>query len=207
MRLAALTLTALSVACGGPSVGELLSQEVSLTVRAISTDPSRVALEEPDGGAAVSRALISARSLTLLPCNEDVAEIELGPRGYELLAEAPFSEIITTAVQNLCGVKWEIEPAEGEPLYVDGTDSSGKRFNLASDASFSVLLDTDEDGSFGKVPLLLGVDVATWLGDLPLTDDALPDRFAEATALYLDVDEDGVLDDEEREPIVRAHTP
>jgi hypothetical protein len=223
MRLVALALAALSVACGGPSVGELISQEVSLTVRAVSSDPSAVALGEPDGGAALSRAFLSASALTLLPCSEDIELLVLEPRGYELLAEPPPSERISTAVNTFCGVRLDVEPLEenaapgvpeGASLFVEGTDASGAPFSRSSSASLSVLLETDEAESFGKVPLLLGFDAVAWLPDLQLAEDmsdlpasALEEQLEAAVALYVDVDEDGVLDDDESRPILRAQSP
>jgi hypothetical protein len=215
MRLVALSLAALSVACGGPTVGELISQEVSFTVRAVSSDPSEVAVGEPDGGRAVTRAYVSTSAVTLLPCNEGVASLELEPRGYELVAESPDRERITTAVQNFCCLRLDVEPNEEDvSLQVEGTDVDGAPFTISSAASFSLLLETKEDESFGNWPLILGVDVATWLDGLPLAEDmsdlassALEEQLAGAVSLYLDEDEDGVLDAEESRPILRARVP
>ncbi|RYZ05580.1 MAG: hypothetical protein EOO73_18980 [Myxococcales bacterium] len=216
MRFVALALAALSVACGGPTVGDLVSQEVSLTVRAVSSDPSAVSIGEADGGAALTRAFVSASAITLLPCNEEAAPIVLEPRGYELVGETPYGERITTAVRTFCGVQLDVAPvedteAEGVPagasLYVEGTDADGAPFTLSSDASFSLRLEAEDEEGFGKVPLLLTVDAATWLAGLPLSEDmsdmaASPfvDQLQAALALYVDLDDDGALDPDE-EPI------
>jgi hypothetical protein len=197
-------------------VGDLVSQEISITLRAVSSDPSAVALGEAEGGAALSRAFVSTSALTFLPCNEEVAALSLEPRGYELVTESPDSERITTAVQNFCGVQLDIEPLEendtegvpeGSSLYVEGTDANGDAFTLSSERSFSLLLETEDADGLGKVPLLLGVDAATWLAGLPLPEDMsdmaaslLEDQLGAAAALYIDADDDGVLDPDE-EPI------
>lgn len=209
MRLVALALAAFSVACGGPTVGDFVSQEISITVRAVSSDPGAVALGEPDGGIGVTRAFVGARALTLLPCNEEVAAIELAPRGYELVSESPFSERITTAVQTFCGVQLDVAPLEDEEesLRVEGTDANGDPFTLSSEASFSLRLETEDEEGFGKVPLLLGFDAATWLAGLPLPEDMsdmaaslLEEQLQSAAELYVDLDDDGALDSDE-EPI------
>ncbi len=223
MRLVALTLAALSVACGGPNVGDIVAQEISVTVRAISSDTEAVAIGEPDGGAALTRAFVSARSLTLLACNEEVSPIVLEPRGYELVSESPYNERVTTAVRSFCGVQLEIEPLEanaakgvpeGASLYVEGTDGNGDPFTLSSEASFSLVLETEDEEGFGKVPLILGFDAATWLQGLPLPEDMsdmaaqqFDEQLDDAVALYVDLDDDGALDADESDPLLRATAP
>lgn len=216
MRLVALALATLSVACGGPTVGDFVSQEISVTVRAVSSDPEAVALGDSDGGVALTRAFVSTSALTLLPCNEEVAPLTLAPRSYELVTESPDSERITTAVQSFCGVQLDIAPPgededegvpEGASLYVEGADANGDPFTLSSDGSFSLLLETDDEEGFDKVPLLLAFDAATWLAGLPLPEDMsdmaaslLEEQLQAAAELYVDADEDGALDPDE-EPI------
>lgn len=219
MRLVALSLAALSVACGGPTVGELTSQELTLTVRAVSSAPDVAAPGEAQGGLSVTRAFLSASAVSLLACNEEVAPLVLSPRGYELVHEPPFRERVTTAVSDFCGLRVEIDPlaqnaAEGVPdgasLYVEGTDANGEPFTLESQSSFSLSLHTDEPG-FGEEPLLLGFDLALWLQGLPLPEyraekaaKMFDAQLVEATQLYVDTNEDGALDEAESTPISRA---
>lgn len=213
MRVLALALSALSVACGGPTVGEIASQEVSVTLRAVSSDRGEVALGEPDGGIAVTRAFVGSSAFTLRPCNEQVAPLDLGPRAYELISESPYSERVTTAVRQFCGVALEIAPVEargvpdGASIYIEGTDQNGDPFTLSSDASFSLSLETEDDEALPQWPLLLGFDVATWLAGLPLAEDMsdmaaslLEQQLPAAVDLYLDEDDDGALDPDE-EPV------
>jgi hypothetical protein len=220
MRLAILALSTLAAACGGPTVGDLVSQEIVITVRAVSSAPDEVALVKPDGGAALTRAFFSSSALTLSACNEDVAPIELGPRGYELVSNSPYQERISTAVSNFCSVQLDIEPvdeneSEGVPqgasVYVEGTDANGEPFTLSSSASLSLRLETDADPGLGKVPLLLGIDAAVWLKGLPLPEEMsdmaaqmFEEQLTEATALYVDEDEDGALGDGESKPLLHA---
>lgn len=212
MRLAILALSTLAVACGGPTVGELVSQEITVTVGAVSS--------APEASPKVTRAFVSASSLTLTACNEDVAPIALDPRGYELVSDAPYQERITTAVNDFCSVRLDVEPldeneADGVPsgasVYVEGTDANDEPFTLSGSSSFSLTLEADEDSSLGKVPLLLGVDVSVWLKGLPLPEDMsdmaaqmFEEQLTDATALYVDYDEDGVLDEDESTPISHA---
>lgn len=223
MRLIALALAALTAACGGPAVGDIVSQEVSLTVRAVSSDPVAVAIGESDGGVTVTRVFVSASALSLLPCDDAVAPLVLEARGYELVSESPFGERVTTAVSEFCGVRLSVDPLtrneaeavpEGASLHLEGTDASGDPFTLSSSGSFSLLLETDEQTAFGEVPLLLGFDVAVWLAGLPLPEDmtdmaaqTFEDQLDAAVALYVDEDEDGALDDAESTPIARSPAP
>jgi len=219
MRLLAFGFAALAVACGGPTVGDLTSQEVTLTVRAVSSSPDVAAVGDAQGGLGVTRAFLSASAVSLLPCNDEIAPLVLEPRGYELVYQPPFRERITTAVNDFCGLRVDVDPLEqnategvpdGASLYVEGTDANGDAFTLSSESSFSLLLETEEPG-FGKVPLLLGLDVALWLQGLPLPEDMsgmatemFDDQLHDATRLYVDENEDGALDDAESTPILRA---
>jgi hypothetical protein len=212
MRLAILALSTLAVACGGPTVGEIVSQEIVVTVRAVASEPKE--------DTKVTRAFLSTSALTLTACNEEVAPIVLDPRGYELVSDDPYQETIRTAVNELCSVRLDVEPldeneSEGVPagasVYVEGTDASGEPFTLSSESAFSLSLEADADSSLGKVPLLVGFDVSVWLKGLPLPPDMsdmaaqmFEEQLTDATALYVDYDEDGVLDDDESTPISHA---
>lgn len=223
MRLAILGLAMLSVACGGPELGDLVSQELTLSVRAVSSDPEVTAIGEPRGGIGVNRANLRTSALSLLPCNEQVAPLILDPREYELVHEPPFSERVTTAVNEFCGLRIDIEPLDentvddvpkGASLHVEGTDAEGEPFTLTSEGSFSLLLETEDDIGFSKLPLLLGLDAAIWLSGLPLPEDSatmgtelLEEQLPASLALYVDADEDGALDEDETTPIARVETP
>ena len=216
----AIALAGLAVACGGPTVGELAAQEVTLTVSGVASAPEVAAIGKPTSGLGVSRAFVSTTALRFQACDEGAADVALTPRAYELLSDPPPSESITTAVQELCGLRVDIGPAEqggtdgvpqGATLYAEATDESGASFAFTSEASSSLRFEADAAKSFGSEPLLLGIDVSTWLGGLPLdaeTSDETAERFAaqlaDAAALFVDANGNGVLDDDEREPLLQS---
>lgn len=213
----------LAAACGGPEVGDVVSQELSLTVRAVSSAPELVAVGEPQGGIGVSRAYLSSSALSFLPCSERVEDLTLGARSYELVHQPPWSELVSTAVSEFCGVRLDLDPLDenrlkdvpkGASLYVEGTDGNGEPFTLTSESSFSLLLETEQDQSFGEVPLLLGFDTSVWLAGLPLAEELatmsvemLDEQLRASVALYVDADDDGELDEDETAPIARAAAP
>jgi hypothetical protein len=171
----------------------------------------------------VTRAFLSASALSLLPCNEQVADLILDARGYELVHQPPFSEVVTTAVNDFCGIRLDIDPVdenmvddvpEGASLYVEGTDAAGEPFTLTTESSFSLLLETEADTGFSKTPLLLGFDASIWLAGLPLPEelatmsvDMFDEQLRASVALYVDTDDDGVLDEDETTAIARAKAP
>jgi hypothetical protein len=201
-------------------LGELETSAVTVTLAGLASQPDVAALGEPESGLGVSRAYVSASSLSLVPCRSSAAELVLPSRGYELVQTPPPREYVTTAVTELCGLRLEVEPLgetagagvpEGASLYVEGQDAMGDSFSLASDASLSLLFEATEAASFGDLPLLLGFDVSTWLAGLPVPEDmaaeqrqAFEAQLLDAAALYVDANENGALDDDEAMPVASA---
>ena len=192
------------VGCGGPSIAEITDQRVTLTLQGIASAPDVAAIGERKEGLGVARAVIHAGAVRLEACRDGVEALELEPRAYELLQAPAPSESISTAARELCGLQVDIAPATGdEPraaIYVEGTDQNGEAFTLTSDERVTLRFETDAASSFGEQPLLLGVDVSTWLADLPLDDAAseqLAGRLKRATALYVDDNDNGTLDDDD----------
>lgn len=217
------SVVALGAACGGPKLGDLQISEITLTLTGTASQPDVAAIGESAGGLSVTRAYVSASSLSLLPCSKDAAHVMLGPRGYDLLLEPPPSEGVTTAVTELCGLRLDVDPLsenalegvpEGASLFVEGNDADGAPFQLSSDSSLSLLLEADEDASFGAAPLLLGFDVSLWLAGIPLAEDRVDDavelleaQLESAAALYVDGNDDQRLDDDEKTPVAQASAP
>ena len=211
---------ALLGACGGPTLGDITEQEVSLTVTGVASAPDVAAIGEAQGGLGISRAFVSASALSLLPCAAGADDIVLQARGYDLLTQPAPSERVTTAVFEFCGLRLDIDPvaqnasdgiAQGASLYVEGKDATGADFTLQSDSSASLLFETDAAASFGQQPLLLGFDLSLWLAGLPLPAD-MADKSAQlfdaqlldSAALYVDANANQALDDDEQTPVARA---
>jgi hypothetical protein len=215
--LALFSVTPFALACSSPGVANLAASEVVVTVTGVASAPEVAALGESQGGLGVSRVFVSTSSFRLLPCDSGSADITLGPRGYDLLADAVPREPVGTLVTDWCGLQLDIAPvarnaAEGVPegasLYVEGTDPEGTAFALSSSASTSVLLEAVDGVSFGRVPLLLGLDVSTWLEGVNLspelgetTGEQLAERAPAAFALYADAEENQSLDEDETTPV------
>lgn len=210
----------LAAACGGPEVGDIVGNEVSLTVTAVASAPEVAALGEAQSGVGVSRAFVSTSALSLMPCREGADDVTLGARGYDLLSEPAPSERVTTAVYDLCNLRLDIDPVsqsaadgvpEGASLYVEGKDAAGEPFALSSERSVSLLFPAESGASFGDQPLLLGFDASVWLAGIPLTEDladAAQDLFdsqlVDSVALYVDSNGNQALDDDEQTPVARA---
>jgi hypothetical protein len=227
MRAACSTLlvSALTLGCGGPDVSALASSEVELSASAIALDPEIASVGEPQGGLGVTRVYLSLSSLTLVPCHADAQEIVLGPRGYELLAEPPPRELVSTSVTKLCQVRFDIDPLsqnaadgvpEGSAIYVEGTDAEGAELQLASDSSSSVTLSSVDGEGFDGVPLLLAFDVSVWLEGVTLTKlEQVPDAVHElvdshtesAFSLFADLNGDQQLQQDETPPVASPAPP
>lgn len=220
--LVGLGLVALTTACGGPSVAEVTQAHVTLTVRAVASDPAVASVGKPNGGVGVARAYLNASAVSLVPCS-GAEQIVLDPRGYELVNEPPYSELVTTAVDEFCGLRVDVDPVDesaaddvpaGSSLYVAGEDAERKPLTLSSTRSFSLLFEADDSESFGQEPLILGFDVSTWLAGLPLPEDmadASTQLFEEqlygSAALYADKNGNGALDDDESTPLLNVKAP
>src|SRR5688500_2705836 len=97
--------TALSwalVGCGGPSVADILGDEVVMSLTGVSSAPDLVGVSEATEGLGVSRLYVSTSTLTVMPCSGDANDVVLGARGYDLLTSPAPRELIGTAVTELC---------------------------------------------------------------------------------------------------------
>lgn len=220
MRASWLLAVSSLLGCGGPTLGELETPAVSVVVTAISTDADVVAAGEPQGGLGVERAFVSMSSLTLTPCRRDASEITLSPRGYELVSELPNEELVQTAVTDLCGMRFDVDPLaenategvpEGVGLYVAGSSAAGMAYELASERTLSLSFEVEQDASFGNQPLLLGFDLSVWLAAIPVepgTEEVAQTLFENqlhaAVALYADSNENHAVDADEQTPVATA---
>jgi len=232
MRLCLLSVLPFTIACGGPTLGDIVEQEVTLTftpitrpAEAVGGAPAESASEAPAGqggqsgaggqpepvGIEVTRAVLSRGAVTLVPCTAKAREIVLDPRDYELFAHP--SERVTTAVTELCSVRLDIAPSSDDAatLEVDGKSNSGDELVFTSNSSVSLRFDAPDEDGFGSVELLLGFDMSTWLAGLPLPEDRadeqgqkLSEQLAGAVALYADHNGNGRLDDDETEPLAHG---
>jgi len=219
LAAAGLALTSALSACGGPTLADLQADEVSMTVTSVASDSSVATAGDSAGGLGVTRAFLSASSVTLLPCLSDASDLELGARGYELLQDPPMTERVTTAVLELCGLRVDIDPvaasasddlAKGTTLYLEGQDAAGNAFSVSSSSSLSLFFAPESGASFGDQPLLLGFDLSLWLAGLPVTDEPkassalLDSQLLDAAALYVDGNGNGALEADEMTPVARA---
>ena len=220
VRFVFLGLAASVTACGGPTVGDIIQNEVTLNLAAVATKPEVAAIGDPQGGLVVSRAFVSASAVSLVPCHENTSSIVLDPRGYELVTDQRQEETVTTAVTQLCGVQIDVDPLtqnatdgvpEGASLYIEGQDAAGMPFTLSSDRSSSLSFEAAAGESFGELPLLLAFDLSTWLAGLPLPEamadmqaDLFDSQLRDCAALYVDANGNQALDDDEQTPVARA---
>lgn len=219
MRALLLGLLPLTIACGGPSAGEIVQQRLTVTLSATSSQPQLAAPEESQGGLAVTRAFVAASAMTLVPCSDDVASVVLGARGYDLLVDP--AEEVTTGVSDWCAIELDLDPvneasAEGVPdgatLYVEATDAQGAEYVFASERSQALRFETTGGGAFVGASLVLGFDLALWLTGLPIAEpdmteaetELLDSQLRSAVALYADGNENEQLDEDEATPIAIA---
>lgn len=211
---------ALSVTgCGGPTlaeIAEIAEQEVRISVSGVTSEPETAALGEPQGGLGVERAVVRAAGITLSACRENTADLTLAARSYDLLSEPRPAEQVRTAVNELCRLRVDVDATAADDvedvpkdasLYVAGTDGSGEPIAWSSQGSFSLVFEAEGGRGFGREPLLLGFDLATWLESLPTPDgdaETFEAQLRGAAALYVDTDGDGALDDDEATPIAAA---
>ena len=208
-----------TLACGGPSVGEILDQRLTVTLIATSSQPEVAVAGETQGGLAVQRAFVAASGMTLEPCAKDVAALVLDARGYDLL-DAP-SEEVTTGVADWCGIELDVDPPSSSPkgvpkgssLYVGAQTAEGAALEFASEGSHALRFQAAK-GGFGSASLLLGFDLASWLTGLPFAEPdmaeaesaLLDSQLGASAALYADTNENGELDEEELTPLAVAVT-
>jgi hypothetical protein len=215
-------LSGLAFGCGGPELGALASSEVRLTATAVAFEPETASIGEPRGGLGLTRVYLSTSSLTFVPCDARASEIALGPRSYELVADALPREVVSTTVTRLCELRFDIDPlaqngAEGVPegaaIYVEGADAEGSAFSFATEESSSIRLTASEDAPFGSDALLLTFDISSWLREVTLENlekmpgavhELVDARTPEAFALFADLNGDGALQEDEEPPVAAA---
>jgi hypothetical protein len=213
-----LALTCLVTACGNGALAEISEQEVALTVSGVTSEPELAALGDSQGGLGIERAALRVSAITLSACRESTADLTLGARTYDLLSEPRSGETVLTAVNELCRLRVDVDAGSPDDagalpddasLFVAGADAEGEPVSWTSQSSYALVFDAAEGESFGREPLLLGFDLATWLESLPELDaeDAalqFEAQLVRAAALYVDADGDRELDEDERTPIARA---
>jgi hypothetical protein len=207
---------ALAVGCGGPSVGDIESQAVTLQVSGVYLGPRAIAAGDERGDVTMARALLSVDGMTLTPCAAGAGAIAIDPRIYDLLADPPLGETVTTAVSEFCTLRVDLGPspdlmedASAESLVLEAQDETGAKLNYVGEDSPSLTFTADRDTTFGAQPLLLGFDLSVWLAYLAdSTTDPSPGPFdstlLDAAALYVDGNGNGALDDDEQTPVAHA---
>lgn len=219
MRAAAFAGCALTAACGGPSVGDIESQALTLQVSGMYLGSKAVASGDERGDFTMSRALISVDSMTLTPCASGAGAIVLDPRVYDLRATPPLGETVTTGVSEFCALRVDLAPSPdlkersgsnvSESLVLEAQDETGAKVTYAAEDSPSLTFTPDGDTTFGDQPLLLGFDLSVWLEYLAgSATNPLPGSFdstlTDAAALYVDSNGNGALDDDEQTPVAHA---
>jgi hypothetical protein len=208
-------LSSLLVGCGGSSLAGISEQEVTLTVSSVGEK-----VVHGQGPAIdLSRARLRLSAMELVPCRSGAASVVLEPRSYELMSTPAPSEVVSTSVPELCSLRIELEPdsnVEGQAgeatLWVEGIATNGLARLFFANFTASLTFATDSAHSFGEQPLLLGIDLPKWLGDLPLNDTVNDDNSSEdlaaqlkdAAALYVDKNGNGRLDENESTPLLTS---
>jgi hypothetical protein len=216
LRVGGLLGMFLAAACGGPEVGDIAGQQLTLQVSGVYLGPEAVASGDERGDFTMSRALISVDSMTLTPCMDGVGVITLEPRVYDLLSDPPFGESVTTAVSEFCGLRVDLTPSpdltedgatSGSSVFLEAQDETQAKLAYVDEDSPSLTFTADEGASFGEQPLLLGVDLSLWLTHLAGAATNANPGLLDATlgaALYVDSNGNHALDDDEQTPVAQA---
>ncbi len=146
-------------------------------------------LAPADGDVTVTSAMLEVEELVLVACDGDQREVELGEDEVVDLLGAGF-------LGQLPGGSWcELRLDEVEELSLAGT-SSGGDWQLDADIEGLALQALDVDFVIDGGSFVLELAEPGWLADSPATfQSTVTDR----SALFLDLDEDGEVDDAERE--------
>lgn len=182
--------------------------------------------EIPERDIAVSDARLALEMLLFVPC--DPGSAKLGTRDFRinLLVYPPSSLTLDSFVPDYCRIEADLAPPSTElpTTHLAGTRADGTPFELTSRQTLALDLDSVPAGQpFNPTKLVLGADLSAWLADVDLdgaetTDgtvliDAdhnadLLETFeattVDALSLYFDANDDGLLTDEEREPVAGA---
>lgn len=209
----------------------------TMSVNAHSSDSATVALRAPEGGAVVEELWVSLGDLEIRPCEGApfvVPDVGTGDHAGEAALSRPFLGESRPLCEVRVGlVRWEgaagdaPEAIRGRTLLVRGLDADSRPFELALATIDSVRVAVDEPTTLDEERrgLLIGLDVARWLGTLDLASgevdvdgvvridethnttlrDAFVARFAEGFELYRDDDADGVADP--GEPLIGRGQP
>jgi hypothetical protein len=219
MRALLFAFVPLLAACSSPGVGDLIQPELTLTLTAHSSEPTKVAVGDAEDGLGVTRAFVAASALSLVPCSKNVGGIVLDPRGYDLLRSP--SEAVTTGVTEWCALELDLDPVDGTTtpgvpdgatLYVSAKDAADTAFSFSSDRSTSLRLEAADPEGFPSSSLIIGFDMSKWLAGLPIAEPdmtetesgVLYDQLLGSVALYVDSNLNQELDDDETTPIATA---
>ena len=182
--------------------------------------------EIPEREIAVSDARLALATLFFVPC--DPGSAKLGTRDFRinLLVYPPSSLTLDSFVSDYCRIEADLAPPSTElpTTHLAGTRADGTPFELTSRQTLALDLDSVPAGqSFDATKLVLGADLTAWLADVDLdgaeaTDDTVlidADHNADlletfeattvaALSLYFDANDDGLLMDDELEPVAAA---
>ena len=219
LRGAAFAGCVLTAACGGPTVGDIEGEVLTLQVSGVYLGPKAVASGDERGDFTMSRALISVESMTLTPCSAGSGSLTFEPRVYDLLLVPPLGETVTTAVSEYCELRVDLTPSAevtehsgsktSESLVLEAQDETGANVTYAGGDSPSLTFTADDNTSFGDKPLLLAFDLSAWLAYLAgEATSPLPGLFdsslTDVAALYVDSNGNDALDDDEQTPVAHA---
>jgi hypothetical protein len=218
VRAAGLAGCVLTAACGGPTVADIESDVLTLQVTGVYLGPKAVASGDERGDFTLSRALISVDSMTFTPCAAGSGSIILEPRVYDLLADPPLGETVTTAVSEFCTLRVDLTPSPdvtedgtspSESLLLEAQDETEAKVTHGGEDSPSLTFTAEDDASFGDRPLLLAFDLSAWLAFLAgEATDPNPGLFdstlTDVAALYVDSNGNDALDEDEQTPVAHA---
>lgn len=226
----------LVVGCLGTETGNP-PLDGTMSVNAHSSDSATVALRAPEGGAVVEELWVSFGDLEIRPCDGDalvVPEVGTGDHAGEAALSRAFLGDGRTLCEVLVGlVRWDgaagdaPEAIRNRTVLVRGLDAASRPFELALATDASVRIDVEVPTALDadRAGLLVGLDVARWIGELDLASgeldvdgvlridetrnptlrDAFVARFAEGFELYRDDDANGVADP--GEPLIGRGQP
>lgn len=216
-----LAAVAFCLACSGTETGNP-PLDGTLSVNSHSSDSASVALRSPDGGAVVEELWIGFGDVTVERCNADSPFVVTDLGVSEHADEAADQHTFLAARVAICRLRARFVRATSGPDAIR-TRSTLVRGRDASNIPFEIALPLDEElvVSFEALELdetndalLLGIDVARWIGGLDFENgevdddgvvrvdetknsvlrDAFLARVAEGFEVYRDDDADGVAD-------------
>jgi len=225
-------MSVLAAGCGSDEADNAPHPTVALRVAAVSTDSDSVAVSSSGTAISVERALVALEILTLVPCG-DYDRRGFEPVNVDLTARPPLELDAPGTAPTYCGgyvapyagETPTLAELEGRSVLIEGTRADGTPFRIASAETPLVTLFPETAGTpFSAHGLLLGFDLATWLGAVDLDAAAVEDgqitldashntdelaafeaRTASATAFYADTDGDGALTRDDQAPVAFGH--